>query len=81
MKITFHQAMEIAGEPKSRFALGSPCRFIPRVDFTVHMVLPAVLRSGDTSQLGLWDRGRLFLSQRLVSTSPRWQHLASEMAA
>lgn len=76
MKITYREAKELAAAPRSRFVLGSPCRWIPRVDFTCHMLIPAILRSGDTTQQGRWDRGRLFLSRRLVATSPRWQHLA-----
>lgn len=74
--MTYRQAMQIAEAPRSRFVLGSPCRFIPRCDFTCHMLIPAVLRSGDVTQQSVWDRGRLFVSKRLMATSPRWQHLA-----
>lgn len=73
--MTFHQAIEIAHPPVSRTRFGSPCKFVARIDFTVHMFVPAVLRSGDTTQLSTWDHCRLWLSQRLVSTSPRWQFL------
>lgn len=73
--MTFHRAMELAQPPVSRFAFGSPCRFIPRCDFTFHMLIPSLLRKGDTTQLSLWDQGRVWLSMRLVSTSPRWQFL------
>lgn len=71
--MTFHQALEVAHAPESRFFFGSPCRFVPRCDFTFHVALPAVLRSGDTSQLSLWDQARVWLSLRLNSTSPRWK--------
>lgn len=74
--LTYRRAREIAQAPRSRFCFGSPCRFIPRVDFTCHMLIPSLLRKGDTTQLSLWDQGRLFVSLRLMSTSPRWQHLA-----
>lgn len=70
---TFRQAMEIAAPPRSRFAFGSPCRFVPRIDFTCHVFVPAVLRMGNTSEHGRWDRFRLTLSFRLMKTSPRWQ--------
>lgn len=74
--MSFREAMEIASEPKSRFFFGSPCRFIPQVDFTCHLLIPAMLRKGDTTQLSAWDHARLFLSLRLMRTSPRWQWLA-----
>ena len=70
---TFRQAMEIAKPPRSRFRLGSPCRFVPRIDFTCHVWLPAVLRTGDLSQHGRWDLFRFHLSYSLMRTSPRWQ--------
>lgn len=73
--MTFSQAMEVAESPVSRFFFGSPCRFVPRCDFTFHVLLPSVLRSGDTSQLSMWDHGRLWLSLRLSLTSPRWGRL------
>jgi hypothetical protein len=76
MRITYRQACQLAAEPRSRFVFGSPCRWIPRVDFTCHVFVPTLLRKGDTTQQSLWDRGRLALSQRLIATSPRWQHLA-----
>lgn len=75
--ITYRRALEMARKPRSRFFFGSPCRFIPRVDFTCHVFLPSVLRKGDTTQLSLWDQGRVWMSLRLMSTSPRWQHLAA----
>jgi hypothetical protein len=77
--MTFHQAMEIADSPVSRFFFGSPCRFVPRIDFTCHLLVPALLTKGDVTQQSAWDRGRLFVSQRLMSTSPRWQKLVKEM--
>jgi hypothetical protein len=46
--MTFPQAMEVAHAPQSRFAFGSPCRFIPRCDFTFHLLIPSLLRKGDT---------------------------------
>lgn len=73
--MTFHQAMSVAGEPQSRFFFGSPCRFIPRCDFTCHLLLPALLRKGDVTQQGWWDRGRVWVSTRLNRTSPRWKWL------
>jgi hypothetical protein len=73
--MTFSQAMSIASEPRSRFCFGSPCRFVPRVDFTCHLFVPTLLTKGDTTNLSTWDHCRLWLSQRLVSTSPRWQFL------
>ena len=73
--MTFHQAVEVAQSPVSRFFFGSPCRFIPRIDFTCHLFVPALLCKGDTTNLSTWDHCRLWLSQRLVSTSPRWQYL------
>jgi hypothetical protein len=77
--MTFRQALEVAQAPKSRFFFGSPCRFIPRVDFTCHMLVPSLLRKGDTTQLSLWDQGRVFLSLRLMQTSPRWQWLVGQL--
>lgn len=74
--ISFREAMAIASQPKSRFFFGSPCRFVARIDFTCHLFVPALLRKGDTTQLSAWDHARLFVSQRLMSTSPRWQWLA-----
>jgi hypothetical protein len=71
--MTFPQAMEVAHAPQSRFAFGSPCRFIPRCDFTFHLLIPSLLRKGDTTQLSTWDQGRVWLSLRLNSTSPRWK--------
>lgn len=78
--LTYRQALAIASQPRSRFFFGSPCRFVARIDFTCHLLIPALLRKGDLAQRSAWDRGRLFLSQRLVSTSPRWQWLATEWA-
>jgi hypothetical protein len=75
--MTFTQAMQMAQPPVSRFVFGSPCRFVPRCDFTFHMLVPALLRKGDTTNLSTWDHGRLWLSARLNSTSPRWQHLVN----
>jgi len=75
--ITYTEAIEIAAEPKSRFAFGSPCRFVARIDYTCHVLIPQLLRKGDTSQLSLWDQGRLFVSLKLNSTSPRWQWLVA----
>ena len=76
--MTFREAMALASQPKSRFFFGSPCRFIARCDFTCHLLIPALLRKGNLAQQGAWDRGRLFVSQRLNSTSPRWQWLANQ---
>jgi hypothetical protein len=73
--MTFRQAMQVAQPPRSRFVFGSPCRFVPRIDFTCHVFVPSLLVKGDTTQLSLWDQCRVFVSQRLVSTSPRWQFL------
>lgn len=73
--MTFRQALEIAQAPRSRFFFGSPCRFVARIDFTCHVLVPSLLRKGDTTQLSLWDQGRVFLSLRLMQTSPRWQWL------
>lgn len=78
---TYRLAASLAQEPRSRFVLGSPCRWIPVVDFTVHFAFPTLLRSGDTSQRGLWDRSRTALSHKLAKTSPRWQHLATSLFA
>lgn len=78
--MTFTEAMAVAGRPESRFFFGSPCRFIPRCDFTCHVLLPSVLRKGDTSNLSLWDQGRVWLSMRLNSTSPRWKGLANRLS-
>lgn len=74
--MTFREAMEVASEPRSRFFFGSPCRFVPQIDFTCHLLIPSLLRKGDTTQLSAWDHARLFLSLRLMRTSPRWQSLA-----
>ena len=68
--------MAIASQPRSRFFFGSPCRFVARIDFTCHLLIPALLRKGNLAQQSAWDRGRLFVSECLNSTSPRWQHLA-----
>jgi len=76
--MTFREAMEIASDPRSRFRFGSPCRFIARCDFTCHLFIPELLRSGDTTQLSRWDQCRVYLSFRLNQTSPRWQWLANE---
>jgi hypothetical protein len=73
--MSFHQALEVAQAPQSRFFFGSPCRFVPRIDFTCHLLIPSLLRKGDTTNLSTWDHCRVFLSMRLVSTSPRWQFL------
>lgn len=75
--MTFRQALEIAQAPRSRFFFGSPCRFVARIDFTCHLLIPTLLRKGDLAQRGAWDRGRLFLSHRLMATSPRWQWLSA----
>lgn len=77
--MTFTEALSLATEPESRFWFGSPCRFVPRVDFTCHLLVPALLRSGDTTQLSLWDQGRVWLSLRLASTSPRWKWLTDSL--
>lgn len=73
--MSFHQAIEVAQAPRSRYFFGSPCRFVAHVDYLCHLLFPAVLRSGDTTQLSLWDQGRVWLSGQLMLTSPRWQHL------
>lgn len=73
--MTFHQALEVAQSPVSRFFFGSPCRFVARCDFTCHVFVPAVLESGDTSQLSTWDQCRVWVGENLRRTSPRWQHL------
>lgn len=73
--MSFSQAMTVAQSPESRFFFGSPCRFVPRCDFTFHVLLPSVLRKGDTTQLSLWDQSRVWLSAQLNSTSPRWKNL------
>lgn len=75
--LTYRQALEIAAAPQSRFFFGSPCRFVARIDFTCHLLIPALLRKGNLAQQGAWDRGRLFVSRRLNMTSPRWQWLAN----
>ena len=49
------------GRPQSRFAWGSPCRFVRRIDFAVHVVLPEML-----------DEAYPELATYLRSTSPRW---------
>jgi hypothetical protein len=72
----YQLAKSLAQEPRSRFVLGSPCRWIPVVDFTVHFAFPTLLRSGDLAQGSLWDRARASVARRLVKTSPRWQWLA-----
>lgn len=73
--MNFSQAMTVAQSPESRFFFGSPCRFVARCDFTCHLLVPSLLRKGDLSQQSAWDRGRLFVSQRLNATSPRWRGL------
>lgn len=73
--MTFREAMALASQPKSRFFFGSPCCFVARIDFTCHLLIPALLRKGNLAQQSAWDRGRLFLSLRLNQTSPRWQWL------
>lgn len=73
--VTYHQAMAVANVPESRFCFGSPCRFIPLVDFTCHLLIPEVLRKGDTSQEGAWDRARTLVASRLNLTSPRWKRV------
>jgi len=50
------------------------------VDYTVHMLIPSLLHSGDTTQQSRWDRGRVAVARRLVQTSPRWQHIADIIA-
>jgi hypothetical protein len=50
------------------------------VDFTCHVVIPSVLRKGDTEQGSLWDRSRVAFSRYLSRTSPRWQHVADAYA-
>lgn len=73
--MTFTEAIEMAQAPQSRYFFGSPCRFIAHCDYYCHLLFPAVLQSGDLSQLSTWDQGRLWISERLRGTSPRWQHL------
>lgn len=73
--MTFTEALEIAHAPQSRFFFGSPCKYIARCDFTCHLLIPTLLRKGDVSQQSAWDRRRLFVSQRLNQTSPRWRWL------
>lgn len=71
--MTFREAMALASAPRSRFFFGSPCRFIPRCDFTCHVLVPSLLRKGDVTQESLWDRSRTLVARRLNATSPRWQ--------
>lgn len=73
--MTYSEAISIAMEPESRFSFGSPCRYVPPLDFVVHLLVPEVLRKGDTSQQSLWDRSRTLLASRLRHTSPRWKRI------
>jgi hypothetical protein len=51
----------VESQPVSRFALGSPCRFVRAIDVTVHVVLPGMLAHRFPRT-----------AQRLADTSPRW---------
>lgn len=47
--------------PVSRFALGSPCRFVKSIDMAVHIVLPETIEDVAPNT-----------ARYLRSTSPRW---------
>lgn len=47
--------------PRSRFRLGSPCRWVRTVDLIVHVLAPRLLASKFPT-----------LALRLLRTSPRW---------
>jgi hypothetical protein len=57
--LTFAKATE--QEPVSRFAWGSPCRFVRAIDVAVHVILPGMLEERYPE-----------LATYLRSTSPRW---------
>lgn len=58
---TLIKASQHEDTPVSRYAWGSPCRFIRTIDVTVHVVLPAMI--ADTYPA--W-------ATYLRTTSPRW---------
>lgn len=61
MRETF-QILRLAEKPaQSRFALGSPCRFVRSIDILVHIVLPELI-----------EKRLPWMAGYLRSTSPRW---------
>jgi hypothetical protein len=57
-------ANAVESPPRSRFRIGSPCRFIRSVDFVVHVWLPHALVERYPA-----------VAARLAATSPRWGHI------
>lgn len=61
LRETFERLYAAEQPAQSRFALGSPCRFVRALDIAVHIVLPE-----------LCERRMPRLAKYLRSTSPRW---------
>ena len=61
MRETFNRLCAAEQPAKSRFTLGSPCRFVRSIDILIHIVLPELIENK------LPDTARY-----LRSTSPRW---------
>lgn len=55
----------LESEPHSRWAVGSPCRWLRPLDFLIHRVLPAMTQERFPRIAGF-----------LARTSPRWGRLA-----
>lgn len=54
-------AVRNESQPRSRYRVGSPCRFVRSIDFAVHILLPEMLVEKYP-----------ILACYLRSTSPRW---------
>ncbi len=61
MKQTLRLAPSAERRARSRFAIGSPCKFIRALDVLVHLVIPELIEN--TSPL---------IARYLRQTSPRW---------
>jgi hypothetical protein len=61
LRDTVKELRNVEREPVSRFAIGSPCRFVRSLDVAVHVVLPEVVEAFAPR-----------LARYLRSTSPRW---------
>jgi len=61
LRQTIGHLRSVEREPVSRFAAGSPCRFIRSLDVLVHVIVPELL-----------ERPAPRIARYLRSTSPRW---------
>jgi hypothetical protein len=58
---TLRLAPKVEGKPISRTRLGSPCRFVRRIDILVHLVVPELIEDALPR-----------VARYLRRTSPRW---------